>query len=119
MSFVKSFDIISMISDELVSKKHCEVNPIKKEKIRKVCGLLDGLITPQCVGYYVDVDDKTHDITISVVLKEVNIERRTGLAVILDYTENFSVTYQTDSETFTLSFTMRGMWRKEQEDGNE
>ena len=115
MSFVKCFDVVSMVAEEASEQFGAawHVNKEKERVLKKDCLAIDSLAEEfNGVSFEVDIDDVVMDITVSLVCGEVVIENTSHkLYDILHHTKKFSVR-KVDDSSIQLDFVFPGIWDK-------
>lgn len=116
MSFIKSFDTISIIVDEARERFHnlWSLNEDKMASIKSYCRDIDILIQDfDCESIEVRVDEDTMDLIVTIDFFDMTLERGTSNAFmgVIDNVKSFS--FRSDKEdTVSLSFVYDGMWKR-------
>lgn len=116
MSFIKSFDTISIIVDEARERFHnlWIINEDKMASIESCCKYIDILIQEfDCDSMEVRVDEDTMDLIVTMDFFDMTLERSTSNAFMSIINNVKSFSFRSDKEdTVSLSFVYDGIWKR-------
>lgn len=116
MSFVRCYDVVSMVTDEADKQFGAmwKINRDKQSLLEDCCDMIDELAQEfGGVSYDVDVDDITMDISVQLVCGDITIKSEEHkLYRLVQHTKSFGFSAAEDNESMCVTFVFAGIWDK-------